>query len=141
MKNYLLDTSVIIDYINNKAGMVEYIDGLEGNKNSTYFTAAELYEGIHNAPEKKKQIVKEKVDIFLTGLTTMYNLDTETAHEFARVRSELRNSRQLIEDIDIFIAATALTYNNVLVTLNSKHFERIPGLEVLDPSKNDRGMN
>ena len=37
---------------------------------------------------------------------------------------------QKIGDMDMFIAATALEEDLILVTGNTEHFERIPGLKI-----------
>ncbi|MBM3238346.1 type II toxin-antitoxin system VapC family toxin [Candidatus Poribacteria bacterium] len=42
----------------------------------------------------------------------------------------LKVQNQLIEETDLLIAATAVTYGLKVVTENVSHFERIPGLEV-----------
>jgi predicted nucleic acid-binding protein len=49
---------------------------------------------------------------------------------FARIRAELRSQGQLIPDLDILIAASALEYELSLVTRNTRHFRRIPGLSI-----------
>lgn len=41
---------------------------------------------------------------------------------------ELRSN--LIGDLDLLIASTALTNKQVLLTRNKKHFERVPGLQI-----------
>ncbi|MDQ3773240.1 MAG: hypothetical protein M3461_02105 [Pseudomonadota bacterium] len=45
-------------------------------------------------------------------------------------RSRLEREGQPIESGHIFIAATALAHNLILVTRNLRHFERLPGLVV-----------
>jgi tRNA(fMet)-specific endonuclease VapC len=44
--------------------------------------------------------------------------------------SDLRKSGQLIPDVDILIAATALFHGLPLVTRNVRHFNRVPGLTI-----------
>jgi tRNA(fMet)-specific endonuclease VapC len=46
--------------------------------------------------------------------------------------ADLRRRGQPVDDIDLLIAATAVAGDFVLVTQNSKHFERIAGLSVVD---------
>jgi len=48
----------------------------------------------------------------------------------AEIYAELYRRGQLISDADILIAATALVHNLLLVTENTGHFERIPGLRL-----------
>jgi len=48
----------------------------------------------------------------------------------ADLSAHLERKGQPIESADIFIAATALAHNLILVTRNQRHFERVPGLVV-----------
>jgi tRNA(fMet)-specific endonuclease VapC len=47
---------------------------------------------------------------------------------FAAIRALLRRQGNLIPDLDLHIAATALQYDLAHLTRNVRHFERIPGL-------------
>ncbi len=49
-----------------------------------------------------------------------------------RIKAELKQSGKLINDSDLFIAATAISHDLVLVTNNLRHFERIPFLRLED---------
>jgi tRNA(fMet)-specific endonuclease VapC len=62
----------------------------------------------------------------LVGITHL------TIEEFGRLRAMLRRQNQLIGDLDLAIAATALTHGLTLVTHNTRHFSRIPGLPLED---------
>ena len=53
-----------------------------------------------------------------------------TAGEYARIASTLRKKNQLIGTNDLWIAAAALAAGFPLVTNNSAHFSRIPGLKL-----------
>jgi tRNA(fMet)-specific endonuclease VapC len=43
----------------------------------------------------------------------------------------LRNQNKIIETKDLFIAATALSHDLPLMTLNVKHFERIEAMKIV----------
>lgn len=47
---------------------------------------------------------------------------------FAGLRADLEIAGTPLDDMDLLIAATALSHNLTLVTNNEKHFSRIPGL-------------
>ena len=53
---------------------------------------------------------------------------------FAAVRGQLRRDGNLIGDMDLLIASTALVNNLTLVTRNRRHFDRVPGLELYQDS-------
>ncbi len=50
--------------------------------------------------------------------------------KYGEIRWELGKQGLRIGDMDMFIAATALEENLILVTGNVKHFERVPGLKI-----------
>lgn len=128
MKRYFLETSVIIDYLKGNMKTVEIIDNLSGELISSFVCLAELYEGIYRVKEKDK--LEQGVLDFFAGMSEIYGVDKDIAAYFGKIRAELKRSGEVIEDIDIFISATCLSYNLVLVTRNVKHFARIKELEI-----------
>lgn len=128
MKKYLLDTSVIIAYLRGKKDIVDTIDNLSSELTSSYVCLSELYEGIYRV--KEKQEAEKAVLSFFQGLSEVYGIDSEIARQFGLLRGSLKNKGEVIEDMDIFLAATCLAYNLTLVTLNTKHFKRVHGLDI-----------
>jgi tRNA(fMet)-specific endonuclease VapC len=56
------------------------------------------------------------------------NLNTVITEEYAKIKSSLRKSGNLIDDFDILIGSTAIINNLILVTNNQQHFNRIDNL-------------
>ncbi len=81
------------------------------------------------APEYSRRLAR--LDELLSGHAVL-GFDTESADWAARIYHDLRSSGTLIEDADLLIAATALRHDATLVTRNIKHFQRIPGLKLID---------
>lgn len=129
MNTYLIDTSVIINYLRDKGSAVETVDNLEGELTSSYICLAELYEGISRVREKEK--AEKQVLDFFTGLNQTYGVDKDIAKYFGQIRTHLKTKGEVIEDLDILLAATCLANHLVLVTANPKHFSRVPNLEIL----------
>jgi tRNA(fMet)-specific endonuclease VapC len=46
------------------------------------------------------------------------------------LKTQLRQSGQPLPDFDLLIASVALVENRILVTNNTHHYERIPGLQL-----------
>ena len=132
MNKYLLDTSVIIDYLRGRKETVLYINNLEGELTSSFICLAELYEGIYRSQNPKK--VEEGVKEFFAGLEKIYSLDMETSSLFGKIRFALKVKGEIIEDLDIILAATCLTHKLTLITNNVSHFQRIKDLEMVTPS-------
>ena len=132
MQGYFLDTSVAIEYIRGNKKIIRFVDDLKEGVFIDYIVVAELYEGVYRV-EKSKQI-KNGIEQFMSG-TEILSINFSTATEFGKIRADLRNNGNSIEDFDIMIAASCLTNELALVTLNKKHFERIKDLEVLTPEE------
>ena len=127
--NYLIDTSVIINFLRNKPETVEYISRLDGELTSSFICLAELYEGVFRNKEKVK--TEKAILDFFTGLSFIYGLDKDISKDFGQIRSHLKSKGNVIEDMDILIASTCIANNLTLITANPRHFSRIPSLQVL----------
>lgn len=121
---YLIDTNIFIDFLKKRGDAVEILNKLKPYERGTSVVCiGELWEGL--AEKKKKQFVK------LIKLITVYNVDLKVVIKFAEIRKNLRIKGNLIDNLDILIAATCLANDLVLITNNLKHFERIEGLKIL----------
>jgi len=66
---------------------------------------------------------------FLSGVHVLA-LDDDMARIFGKLRSDLRQEGNLIDNFDLLIAATCLLHDLELHTGNAKHFARIAGLRL-----------
>lgn len=129
MKSYLLETSFIIDYLKNKEYAVELLHSLEGSFTSSVVCLAELYEGVNRSNNKQQQ---ENILIeFFNNLDKYFPIEEEVAKKFGELRARLKQQGNIIEDMDIFIAATCLVHDLTLLTLNKKHFTHVRELKIL----------
>lgn len=128
MTSYLVDTSVIVGYLRGKEEAIELLDSIEGEINSSYVCLAELYEGIARANDLAK--AKEAVQKFFNSLSNIYSVDENVAKQFGTLRAQLKKQGNIIEDLDLLIAATALVHDLTLLTFNKKHFTHVENLKV-----------
>ena len=129
MNSYLFDTSIIVNIFRGKKEEQKIMEDLEGERTSSFVCLAELYEGVarsRNRQEEENNLVK-----FFSRLNNVFGIDNEVAKKFGEVRSALKKSGNVIEDMDLLIAATCIAYNQILITHNKKHFSRIPELKIL----------
>jgi tRNA(fMet)-specific endonuclease VapC len=91
----------------------------------------ELYEGAYTSPDPTHRL--RAFHQFLDGFV-IFGLSDAVMHTFAKTRGRLRQDGKLIADMDLLIAATAVTYDLTLLTRNLRHFERIPDLKIYQPS-------
>ena len=129
MKAYFIETSVIIDYLKGKERAVALVDSLDGELNSSYLCLAELYEGIYRVTNK--EALEKAVQTYFSSLTTIYGIDNSTAQAFGRLRADLKKKGTIIEDIDLFLAATCVANDMEMVTFNKKHFDHVEELKIL----------
>ena len=124
---YLLDSDYLIHFLNGDNKTVQTIQILQSSGFPTsIINIAELLEGFLVVKENKKIAL---FDQLLTTLT-VYPVDFNVAHQFAKIRQILRKKGRLIDNLDILIAATCLAHDQILLTYNHKHFDRIPNLRI-----------
>ena len=122
---YLLDTCTCIALIKEKQSVVEHIRqvGIDECKVSD-ITLAELYFGAYKS--EREEHFKDVIEIM--NLFEQYPI--VYLKEYGRIRHLLEKSGKKIGDMDMFIAATALEEDLIVVTGNVDHFNRIPGLKI-----------
>jgi predicted nucleic acid-binding protein len=91
---------------------------------------AEVYEGAFGTPDQQAALAGLRD--FLSDFVVLPLTDA-IAERFARMRASLRRQGQPIPDMDLFIAATALEDDLILITRNVRHFERVPELRIYQP--------
>lgn len=93
-------------------------------------TIAEILYGIEKSPTRKKER-REKLDAIRSELE-LVPFDILAAEEYGIIRSDLEKKGTPISERDLQIAAIACAHNLVVVTHNTKEFNRVPGLKVED---------
>ncbi len=126
--HYILDTD-ICSYI-----IKGYSDVLLHNLNKhsddkisiTSITCAELLFG---AEKKASAAIKNKVEALIAKVNIV-NFDENSAIEYSKIRHDLEKIGTPIGNMDILIAACALSENAILITNNKKHFSKIMNLKI-----------
>jgi len=123
---YLLDTDVVISYLNGRREAVSLVDGLRAEGIAlSVITYGEVLEGLLRSSDSA--VRRADFDEFVRG-APLIPVIAGIMNIFAEIRRELRAGGQLIDDMDLLIAATALEQGCILVTRNRRHFERVPTL-------------
>src|SRR5947199_10847278 len=125
---YLVDSDYVADYLKGRTPATTLLDRLfpEGMAVSIV-TYAEVYEGIYYG---QHQAEYERGWRLFLRTTPVLGITRSIATHYARMRGELARKGQLIDQPDLFIAATAIQHQLTLVTRNLKDFERIPTLDI-----------
>lgn len=123
---YLLDTCICIALIKEMPSVVEHIRsaGVSECKISD-LTVGELYYGAYKSG--RKEHFDDVIEI--QSLFERYSIGS-AMREYGEIRWQLERTGQRIDNMDLLIAATALHEDLILVTGNTRHFDRIPGLRI-----------
>ena len=125
---YLLDSDWSIQAMRLRPDAVNTIQRLRGGGITvSWVTVAEVYEGAYRSPNPQGLLMAFRR--FFSPFT-VFNRDNTIAERFGEVRADLRRRGELIPDLDLLIAATALAYGLTLLTFNRAHFERVPDLRL-----------
>lgn len=126
-KIYLLDTCVCIALLKKSPNVIQRLREVgSSNCRISDITLAELYFGaFKSGKEKHFNDVNE-----ISKLFEKYPI--KYTRKYGEIRWELEKQGLRIGDMDMFIAATAIEEDLVLVTGNVKHFSRVPGLKIED---------
>lgn len=95
----------------------------------TAITVSELIYGAYKSQRPEHNLAQ--VDLLIAGATVL-PFDTSAGRRCGALKDALRRAGNLIAEPDLQIASIALVRLLPLVTHNQKHFNRIPGLELVD---------
>lgn len=126
--SYLIDSDYLIDALIGRRGVIRTLDFLsEQGTAISVISLGEVFEGAFGVPGSVERLAR--IRVVLHRFETIPLTEPIMEH-FARSRAHLRRAGQLIPDMDLLIAATALHHDLQLVTRNLRHFGRIPGLTI-----------
>ena len=129
-----LDTSFLIDILKGNQKVEELEHELEDNNkdiNITSLSIMELIKGIklrENLPYVK-ETEKEKINDILSNFNIL-GFDKNSAILAGEIEADLINKGEIIDIEDIMIAAITINNDEILLTRNRKHFEKIKGLKI-----------
>jgi tRNA(fMet)-specific endonuclease VapC len=123
----VLDTDTCIAILRGSRFVVERRAMTQEEVVTTWITAAELWYGAakSGAPERNRSAVKA----FL-GTLRVLGLDPASVQVFGEAKALLERKGQRLADADLFIGAIAVARGATVVTGNTRHYERIPGLQI-----------
>lgn len=124
--SFLLDSSVCIPVLRNRAGLEKLPDpALTG---IPVIVAAELWTGVKKN-ERSHPHHARRLESFL-GLFQLCEFTIEAALHYAEIRAALEAKGKSIGPLDLLIAAQAGSLGATLVTANAREFKRVPGLSI-----------
>jgi tRNA(fMet)-specific endonuclease VapC len=131
---YLLDTNVMIHLFRAKEPLNSKVQSRPPTDLAiSGFTEAELRYGIEKSDLKSRAHNELARSLAIAPFTIVYH-DRSISDAYGKVKFHLVAKKIYVpkNEIDIFIAATAIAKNLILVTNNTKDFSSIPGLTMED---------
>jgi tRNA(fMet)-specific endonuclease VapC len=128
MEKFVLDTD-ICSYIMLGAN-TKLLDNLESHKNDKLRIAAVTYaELLYGAFRKDSKRILGKISVILSRVSVI-PFDQDAAVAYAKIRVESEKNGTPIGNMDMLIAASAISQDAILVTNNVKHFSKINNLKI-----------
>lgn len=94
---------------------------------TTQFNHAELWYGYYLCKLKDKRLPDPER---ILAEVKILPFCTTSSDCFAMMKAKLQLSGEPLDEMDLLIASVCIANNGVLVTNNTKHFERINGLKL-----------
>jgi tRNA(fMet)-specific endonuclease VapC len=127
MNKYLLDTSICVFLLRQKYGIAEKLSKLELSQcYISEITLAELKYGAYKSQKTNENL--KVINDFASKINIVPFRDTIDI--YAKEKNALCSLGKPIEEFDLLIGCAALSYGLILVTDNTKHFNRIENLVV-----------
>lgn len=124
-----LDTSFVIAVLRGNGEASAKISQLRKTNSIgiSSIARAELFHGAFKKPgETKVGQLKALLSFFISE-----PFDQSVDEMSGKLMADLDKTGQTVDFRDVAIAATALKHGGKILTLNKKHFEKIPGITVL----------
>lgn len=124
---YLLDTSICIHFFRGQFDLLEKFreTGL-GNCAISEISLAELVYGAESSSQPEKNF--KLIENFTEQVTILPIFDAIGV--YAKQKVNLRKKGSLISDFDLLIGATAIAHEMIMVTENTRDFERLKDLQI-----------
>ena len=126
---YMLDTNICVYIIKKRPERVlqRFMQQAPDNLCISAITLAELEYGIENSsfPERNRLALA----MFLSGIQVL-PFDDAAAEEYGKIRAKLKKAGTPVGANDMLIASHAKAHGLIIVTNNTREFDRIENLNV-----------
>lgn len=127
---YLLDTDSCIYLLNGNAHLIEHVAQIGIEQIAVAIvTKGELLFGAYHSNRIESNLQRIRM-FFEEPCPTVLGIDEQVIEYFGRFKAQLWRIGRQIGDIDLLIAGVAICHDLTIVTNNTKHFERIPGIRL-----------
>jgi tRNA(fMet)-specific endonuclease VapC len=128
MRRYLLDTGIAGNFINSRHGARTRVqeEVRRGNRVGVCTPVlGELYFGAENSATRDRNL---QLLVIALGTLRVWPFTNDAAERYGQLATELRRIGRPMQQIDIQIAAIALTLGNCTVVTTDSDLSAVPGL-------------
>ena len=130
MLRYMLDTNIVIYVIKRRpVELLEVFNSNVGQMCISSITLAELLHGVEKSEKQEQNLFK--VEDFVSRLEILNYGDKAAAH-YGDIRADLERKGTTIGVNDLHIAGHARSEGLMLVTNNTREFERVEALRLIN---------
>ncbi len=125
--DYLLDTNICIHFFKGQFALKDKIQKIGYNKFAiSEITLAELIYGAEKSQRKAQNI--KVIEDFAEKISIIPIFDC--IRIYGKEKARLSSKGTIISDLDLFIGATALVNNMIMVTRNVREFKRLENIKI-----------
>ncbi|MBR2236673.1 MAG: PIN domain-containing protein [Prevotella sp.] len=130
MVGYILDTDTWIEYFHHRSGIGAHIAKISPE----YIYASEVsiaeltYGALHSGNVEKHMREPQEIENSFKVLPIVKNWIAD----YAEIRHSLASQGLTVGNFDIIIGVTARRFGLTVVTHNTKHFSKMPGIQCVD---------
>ena len=124
MASYLLDSTVLIDFLRGRAHVVRGIRALDSEGHLLAICAVNVTEVFSGMLDHERDVTEELLSTLL-----LWDISYADARAAGELRGRLRRRGKAISVPDAMVAAVAIANNATLLTANLKDFD-VPELKV-----------
>ena len=127
MPRYMLDADSVSYALRGQGQVAKRL--LEHQPSDLCISAITLAELKYGAEAKRSQKIRRAISAFTKDVAVL-PFDEASAERFGTVAAALAGRGEPIGVVDTLVAAQALSLGVTVVTNNTRHFSRVPGLAV-----------
>jgi len=125
----VMDTDTCVELLRGNRTVVDRRSGVGDDVGISFMTAAELHYGVFRSADPRMNAAL--VALLCESVEVLHSTGA-IVERFGELKASLASKGERLADADLFVAATAMCHAALLVTGNSRHYDRIEGLELAD---------
>ena len=126
----ILDTDLLVGLLRNDSAAIKFFRTVEtSNVFITSINSFELYHGAYNSDYREQSLIF--VAELIHRFERIFEMDVNASRIAGEIVTLLKKKGTPLDLPDVFIGSIALAHNESIVTRNTEHFKRIPGLNLI----------